>query len=56
LRAKSVSLDLELAGKDGKISDLTNRLQTFENLEKEKSQIEGKLTEATKLYVGLEID
>lgn len=51
-----MSLDLELAGKDGKISDLTNRLQTFESLEKEKTQLEGKLSEATKLYVGLETD
>jgi chromosome segregation ATPase len=56
LRGKSRSLDLELAEKDGKISDLTNRLDTFENLEKEKSQLEGKLNEATKLYVGLETD
>jgi chromosome segregation ATPase len=56
LRAKSVSLDLELEQKDTRISDLTGLLQSFENLDKEKSQLEGKLTEATKLYVGLESD
>jgi chromosome segregation ATPase len=54
--AKSVTLDLELEQKDTKISDLTVLLQSFEILEKEKSQLEGKLTEATKLYVGLETD
>ena len=56
LSAKSVLLDLELEKKDGKISDLTNRLQTFDSLQAEKLEIDGKLSEATKLYVKLETD
>ena len=56
LQQKCGLLDLELAEKGGKISDLTNRLQSFESLEKEKSQLEVKLSEATELYVGLETD
>jgi chromosome segregation ATPase len=56
LKAKSVLLDMELEQKDNEISDLTNRLQSFEKLQVEKLELEGKLSEATKLYVKLEID
>jgi chromosome segregation ATPase len=56
LRAKSVLLDIELEQKDAEISDLTNRLHSFESLQVEKLELEGKLSEATKLYVKLEID
>ena len=56
LRVRSVLLDVGLEQRDDRISELTGRLQSFESLEKEKSQLEGKLSEATKLYVGLETD
>jgi hypothetical protein len=56
LRGKVILLDLELEQKDARISDLTGLLQSFENSEKEKMELEGKLSEATKLYVELESD
>jgi chromosome segregation ATPase len=56
LRAKSVLLDIELEQKDAEISDLTNRLHSFESLQVEKLELEEKLSEATKLYVKLETD
>jgi chromosome segregation ATPase len=56
LRGKFMLLDLEIEQKDARISDLTGLLQSFENLEKEKMELEGKLSEATKLYVRLESD
>jgi hypothetical protein len=56
LTGKSVLLDLELEQKDAEISDLTNRLRSFKSLQAEKLEIEGKLSEATKLYVKLETD